>query len=625
MKILIVFVLSLILVAPAFCDTETYLNTAILFKESGELEKAAEILSKAIDDSDQDLEASSYLARLNYSLSKPKEVIDILNGLKKKAWYDFIYLGLAYEDLGKTNKAISSYLESLRIRKNSIALLRLAKIYRKLGNYKPAVKYFKQLIDLDSSIRIGYYYLGDCYFKLKQYKRAYKFLAKAVNFYPESKEVKELFGKVKKQLGEDFFIAKKKAKEKQRQGIKLPSYLAEEEISYISIGLAKGLKRFSFSCQGEFVISDGVKFFRGKPNTFYTILIKDKKLVLKGYEDLEEYDIFLESINIVSSGKGRQKYPFYLLDITYSQKDFWHKIIDRAYRGDIEVVAKAEGLSLINRLSIEEYLYGVLAAEIPPSVHSQALRAQAVAARTLTFRRLQRHLKEGFDLCADVHCQVYQGMSAETSSTIKAVDSTRGEILTLKDKPIETFYHSNCGGCLASDVFGQEEYLAHKIDAEEGSLPESNYEQEKWFVEKPDTFCSKVLGSNYRWQRVYDREDFLIAFGFKIEEFLEFRPKKRGECFHYQELDVITKTAKEKLKSDLAIRNYFDRLRSSAFKFELKKSSQGKTEMLIFWGAGFGHGTGFCQEGAIAMAKEGSSYQEILKHYYPKAKLEKQY
>jgi len=544
---------------------------------------------------------------------------------KARAWSDFIYQGLSFEHSQQTNKAINSYLDSLDKYQNSIALFRLGKIYRHQGRYKQAVKYFKQLLKLDSSIRLANYYLGECLAKQNKNKEAYKFLSRAANFYPETEEISELFKAVKEKLGQNFFVTKKKLKDKQRRQVKLPSYLADEEIPKIAVGLAKGLKQFSFSCSGEFVVSDGVNTFKGEPNLFYVLVVKNKDLVLKSYQDDSQYGIFSESVKITPSGDHQRQEPLYLLDIVYGRGDFWHKTIDRAYRGNIEVLLKKATLTLINHLSVEEYLYGVLSAEIPHRSHPAALRAQAVAARTLVFKNRGRHRKEGFNFCADVHCQVYKGLLAETAPTSRAVDATRGQILKNNDRPIETFYHSNCGGCLASDVFGGQEYLTNKVDSRAGFLPRSSQEVEKWFIDPPATFCSRASGAKYRWQRIYDREDFLIAFGFQLEEFKSFNSQEKGECFHHKQVEVISAKGKSKLKGDLTIRNYFDRLRSSAFKLEIKKTPDSVSQALIIWGAGFGHGTGLCQEGAMAMARQGYSHQEILEHYYPKAELEKVY
>ena len=324
-------------------------------------------------------------------------------------------------------------------------------------------------------------------------------------------------------------------------------------------------------------------------------------------------------------GPEKEKSPFYILSFSSGKGDFWHKERDRAWRGDLEVAIKGGTLSLINILSVEEYLYGVLSAEISSKAHPQALKAQAVSARTFAFRNLRRHEKDGFNFCPHVHCQVYQGVSAQTPFTDKAVRDTRGEIIVYEDKPIEIFFHANCGGCLASDVFGQSYYLKEKMDSFSLGMPRSAYEEEHWFFDLPLAFCSKRGGSEFRWQRVYDEEDFFIAFGKKLEDLKDIILKEKGDCFRYKEIEVITSGGRKSLKGNLGIRNYFDHLRSSAFKIEKRLSPQGQLTMLFFWGAGFGHGAGMCQDGAVNMAEDGYKYHQIINHYFPKAKIKKLY
>jgi len=284
-------------------------------------------------------------------------------------------------------------------------------------------------------------------------------------------------------------------------------------------------------------------------------------------------------------------------------------------------LAKNGKLTVVNDISIEEYLYGVMSAEIPAKTNKEALKAQALAARTLVIKNFNRHRSQGFDFCADVHCQTYHGLSAETPQTTEAVNETRGQIIVFEDQPIEAFYHSNCGGCLCKDTFGDRGYLDEHIDAVEGNLPVSAYDEEQWFFNLPDVFCAHETGGNFRWQRIYDQEDYLIAFGLNLSNLQQIAFLEKGDCFHYQKVSLSDYTGKKYLNSGLEIRNYFDKLRSSAFKFEAKLSSENITEMVIFWGAGFGHGCGLCQEGAAQMAEQGYSYREILKHYYPGTKV----
>jgi len=603
---------------------DDYLSLATLFKESGEYQKAIEVLRGA-KSSKSDRQLLTYLGRLEFLSGQVRASLKTFTQIKKKSWQDYLYLGLIYEDLGNKRLAIENYLKSINLKENSIASFRLGKIHRTLGNYQQAQKYFQKVIKLDPSIRLANYYLGECLYKLRRYKSAYTNLAKAARFYPEVDRARQLVSLVKEKLGKEYFLASKKNKAAKRRKVKLKLYEPKIGALEIKVGLGQRLNKFSFFCASSFTITNASSSFKGEAEKFYSLTIKGKRIVLQSNNGKRTHKSFTSPIVISSSELDNKKGPFYVLDVAYGDNDFWSKQLDRGYRGNLEVILNNKELTLVNTLSLEEYLYGVLAAEISAKADPQALMAQAVAARTIAFRNLRRHRTAGFNLCADVHCQVYQGVLVETPATKKAVDETKGKILTYNGKPIESFYHANCGGCLRDDLFGPKGYLVSKIDSKNKQILKSNYNQESWFLNNPATFCSDKSVGKYRWQRAYDSEDFLIAFGFEIKDLVGIVPKEKDSCFHYNEIELIFSDEKVTLRGDLGIRNYFDKLRSSAFWIDRKVSAGKGLNMLIFWGAGFGHGVGLCQQGAIAMADEGFSYQQILKHYYPNATLENNY
>lgn len=555
---------------------------------------------------------SLFLPKVYYLTGQSQKGLDSLIKLADKGWQDFLYLGLIYEDIGNVELARKNYLNSVKLHPNTIALYRLGKSYYRSKDYGLAANFFKQVITLDASIRLSYYYLGDSLNKLALYSQAYDCYSKVINFYPENKNFKKQLLAVKEKLGKSFFIAKRKETQVKRKTIKLATYAKVRNLPQIKVGLAKNLRRFSFRCPDKFIARSGKISFTSVPDKIYTIVLKNKNVILYEYNKAVVLAKFNSSVNIETRDS-----PFYILDLIFGEGNFWHTQVDRAYRGNLLIKNNLKALTLINILSVEEYLYGVLPSEIYPISNEEALKAQAVAARTLIFRNTNRHAKDGFDFCADVHCQAYNGIFSENTSTSSAVDKTRGEILIYKNKPIETLYHSNCGGCLRKDAFGNNDYLVTKIDYKDSSLNSIFDNQEQWFTSSPATFCSKGNLGNFRWQRIYDAEDFALIFGFSLKDLKDIIFLETGDGYHYKNIDVISKNKKINLNGDLKIRNYFDKLRSSAFKLEVKLSKEGNPQILIFWGAGFGHGSGLCQEGAIAMAAQGYEYKEILKHYYP--------
>lgn len=599
-------------------DCDNTLNAAVIFKETMEYDKAIEVLESASCEK-LSSESIKLLAKLYYLTGEPDKALDLFNEITDDDWWVYVYKGLIYEDRGKKNLAIKNYLRSIQSNKNNIAYYRIAKLYYKDKNYEKAKQYFLKLIRFDPSERMAYYYVGDCLIRQNQYQQAYSYLSKAIQFYPDNPKVKELIKLTKEKLGKKYFEAKEMELAKQRRSRILRSYKRDDTSPPIRVGLATGLSQIVFRCGADFTFSDGTKDYIGRKDIFYKVTQKgDKFLIIDADSGKKQYEI--EAPLEIRS----LRWPFQILDLTYGKEDYWQKTLDRIYRGDLRLLIRDGAITLVNVLSITDYLYGVVPAEIFYYAPSQALNAQAVAARTIAFNNMGRFESDGFDICADVNCQVYQGMSVEKEQTNDAVVSTRGEVLYYDNKPIEAFYHANCGGCLRSEAFGQREYLATKFDSKTQPSPLSAYDEEIWFFSYPETFSAAGNKSKFRWQRVYDLEDYSFAFDGDLSEIDLLLPLKKGDCFHYEQIDIVNPSGRTTLKGGLKIRKYFGGLRSSSFKIEAKLNND-KPSMLFFWGAGFGHGAGLSQEGAIEMANQGYTYKDILKHYYPSSKLKKLY
>ncbi|MDD4955532.1 MAG: SpoIID/LytB domain-containing protein, partial [Candidatus Omnitrophica bacterium] len=337
---------------------------------------------------------NNFLSRLYYLDGQSKKALEVLNLISEKDWVSYLYLGLAYEDLGNTPQAVKNYLESLKLNENTVALYRLAKIYYKRKLYKKSSRFFSRLIKLDSSARIANYYLADCFLKIGDYETAYTYSAKSINFYPDNKDIKTQLIEIKEKIGKAFFSETKKAIERARDIVKLMFYKREKDVPVIKVGIATDLKDFSFRCGGNFTVSDSKNLFKGQKDRFYKIIFQNKRLYLADNKTGAVYKKFKSPVSIKSKG-----YTFYILDVSYGRANFWHKKIDRIYRGDCRLTADKD-ITLVNVLGIEEYLYGVLPSEIPANSNREALCAQAVAARTLAFRSIkqQRHLNSDFDV-----------------------------------------------------------------------------------------------------------------------------------------------------------------------------------------------------------------------------------
>ena len=251
----------------------------------------------------------------------------------------------------------------------------------------------------------------------------------------------------------------------------------------------------------------------------------------------------------------------------------------KKYYGGVSVNKGKDALTVINLVPLEEYLHGVLAKEMSPSYPLEALKAQAVAARAFALKNRGRHVKEGFDLCSSTHCQVYVGVT-DFDSINRAIDETRGEVLVYKEKLIDTNFHADSGGMTedVADVWGR-------------STPYLVAVKEIVQLAKPWTV------------KVVKLSKLTVGKG----------ASDRSSSGRVQSAQINGKTFKGN-----ELRQKFS-LPSTLFDMKLDDGE------IIFTGYGSGHGVGMSQIGAKNYAKEGWSYEKILKHYYKDTKLKKLY
>jgi stage II sporulation protein D len=292
------------------------------------------------------------------------------------------------------------------------------------------------------------------------------------------------------------------------------------------------------------------------------------------------------------------------------------------YRGTFRVFAsQPEGVTLVNEVGLESYLRSVLPNEIgtPRDGGYEAVKAQAVAARSYTLGYLGRRADLGFDLWATVEDQVYAGTTLENDLSDRALDETRGEVLLCDGVPIRALYSSACGGRTANveDVWpwGWTPYLRSVRDADgAGAAP----------------WCA--ASSSFRWREEWPVEGFLAMLrqyggggagdsAALNGALLDVRVRSRSRCGRVQDLVVTTTSGDLVLHGDRtrwALRRPGGSaiLRSSLFKIGVARGADGSPARVIATGAGNGHGIGLCQWGALGMARAGKSYREILRHYY---------
>lgn len=307
--------------------------------------------------------------------------------------------------------------------------------------------------------------------------------------------------------------------------------------------------------------------------------------------------------------------------------DDFLKFNDDPYRGEFQVGINEKGqLYLANQVTITEYLQGVLPAEMNANWHLEALKAQAVVARTYLINQLEMHLKDGFNVCNTTHCQVYQGMKGETENSNRAVQETEGEILIYEGKPIKAVYSACCGGFTeaAENVWesnGSTHYLNDHVDSDRHqSRPSGEHAWRRWIHSTPTAFCNNHITRQkdiFRWQtsRTVAEIDQSINAIAPIGTVREIIPRERGDSGRLKRITVVGTKDVIDIEGELRIRRALGNLRSSAF-VVTGVERDGHPISFEFTGAGYGHGVGMCQLGAVGMAERGYHYRRILKHYY---------
>lgn len=320
---------------------------------------------------------------------------------------------------------------------------------------------------------------------------------------------------------------------------------------------------------------------------------------------------------------------------------WWEGKEDRIYEGELHFYKTNENkFDVVVHLALEQYLKGVVPYEIGSDSPLEALKAQAVAARSEAIIALNSKLYSGdhYDLTSDVECQVFSGNKKRTEKSDRAVMETKSLILSENGKPINAYYASNCGGHseLIKNVWGDrlvpQSYNISNFDWEEQISTDLSIEDNarEWIFSNPPSYCNPNLNrelpewsqNNFRWKREFTIEEItkMTSKNEDLGNLLEIEILKRGTSGRAYLANFIFEKESLEVKGELKIRQMLTPpLRSSCFVVD-------KTETgFVLHGAGWGHGVGMCQSGAITMANNGKSFEEILKHYYRKAKLLKIY
>lgn len=269
----------------------------------------------------------------------------------------------------------------------------------------------------------------------------------------------------------------------------------------------------------------------------------------------------------------------------------WVEINGVRYRGMAELHNIMGSISVINVVRLDDYLFSVVPSEMAPSWPAEALKAQAVAARTYAYYHILKKKSDLYDLDATTSFQVYKGVAAETAESTRAVSETAGQILTYGNKPVLAFFHSTCGGAT----------IAGKYVWSGEDLP--------YLREVRCPYCSQ--SPYYRWEESLSMPELkrCIAARYNVGQIqgISF------DRFHGRVIDATIRHRNGTLKiSGNDFRQMFPEKRIKSMYFSAAK----KGKSFLFEGRGWGHGVGMCQYGAKGLADKGADYKKILQYYY---------
>jgi stage II sporulation protein D len=388
-------------------------------------------------------------------------------------------------------------------------------------------------------------------------------------------------------------------------------------ILFVSVFIINSI--FIFSKENSFTIRVLLEDKLGKLNLFLNkgqVVMNEEEVLLEVDDDNRQIEFVCENSYLIlkNSGKKFTATCFRILSKGGGNLNFKSK----KYHGALIILIHKGLISVVNQISIEEYLMGVLPLEIGiknyNNEYNEAFKAFAITARTFAINRLNS--KNYYDVSAGISDQLYGGADVERDIYSNAVEETADIVLYFNNKPAEVFYHSTCGGIIedAKNVFIKLDvpYLKMKADGDEPFCKNSTMFSwiENYTVEK---LRNLLLQSNMINHQSSTITDVYIS--------------KKFESGRVEELTIIFENDLSVKLSFRDIRNVLRRndtggmLKSQFFEIE-KNEKEGKLNEIRLKGKGFGHGVGMCQWGALFQSKIGKNFTDILEFYFPGTELE---
>ncbi|MBM6891245.1 SpoIID/LytB domain-containing protein [Bacteroides caecigallinarum] len=434
---------------------------------------------------------------------------------------------------------------------------------------------------------------------------------------------------------------------------------------YINVGIITG-KEISLILNGKFNTGEGYTY-TGELRASVTA---DGKILLNGNET--------EAIEFIPQ---EDNCSFTLHNVTIGISYHWERQEEQTFIGTLKLISDVENVIAVNVLPVEDYLVSVISSEMSATSSLEFLKSHAIISRSwllaqienrdkkTVHKSLQQNIQDDkdclirwydredhtlFDVCADDHCQRYQGITkASNPSVAKAVKETEGMVLMYGDEICDARFSKCCGGVSETfDTCWEDKdypYLQPVSDnTDNQTIPDLSIEEnaEKWIRSTPKAFCDthdvnvlrQILNNYdqettdfYRWKVEYSQKEISELIhrktGIDFGEIKDLIPMQRGKSGRISKLKIVGTRRSMVIGKELEIRRALSEshLFSSAFVVDKTDVTDSVPSEFTITGAGWGHGVGLCQIGAAVMGEKGYSYNKILLHYYRNAEIRKLY
>ncbi len=622
-------------------DAAARRNLVRLLRESGEHDEAVAHLASLAADEPGDLRLLVELDRVLYLAGSEPTAVDREDLGDRDRADRLFWRALALVESGHYAQAEAMLEASLGLEPHRpYAWFELGRLSLEAGEYSLAEERLNTALRQEPSLTAAFHPLARAMIARGRVTPAHGLLGRASSSLPWDDAVQQTLRELENDHPE--LVAADEAERVARREVTTPPVARplpenREAIPTVRVGLAEALTEVYAKAGGAFRL---VVTFPEASMPDATVTAGEADALLAVVYDRGEVVVVDENGTMLVRAPAAIRLVYdeptsttALFDMEYGSGYFFAGRSDRFYRGDIEFLPRADGITVVNELNVEEYLYSTVPSEMPASWPAAALEAQAIAARTYTFANMGRHASRGFDLFASVASASYQGFGNEHRTTDDAVNATRGLVLQAGEQLVNTVYSANSGGYTESSasVWGFPSTLVAVADPmlEERADPLPPEELARWVESRPMTHSSHPRYSGraaYRWTLHVPVADIISRLGSSEElgQVVSITTRGRGISGRVEAV-LVRGTAGETTVYRDAIRNRLGGLRSNLFIVEPKLGSDGYPEAFIFSGAGWGHGVGMDQSGAAGMATAGYDAEEILAHYYRGAQLVRRY